>query len=208
MVRTNSVKYPHKLNLNDKNMARADDMAEQLKGSIINKLGPRAEEDIFKVKTPKNPAIRAQWVKESIARLDESVDEATRGEIMHGNGVNCANHNVGVVKAAIKRRGKYRSLGDFIDAEVKTPQKGTSIERDGDALILSYLPRLYSHPMRCFCGLVKSLPEGETMSLTYCKCSVAFVETWWSAIIGKPVDVKLLESAITGSDKCRFRIKW
>ena len=190
-------------------MTRVDDMAEQLKGSIIGKLGSEAEETIFKEeKIPKNPVKRAQWVKEVINRLDEFADEATCKEIMHGNGVNCAKHNVSVVKAAIKRRDKYDSLETFIDAEIKRPQKGTSLERDGEDLILSYLPGKYSHPMRCFCGLVKNLPENDTLSPTYCLCSVGFVETWWSAVIGRPVNVQLLESAITGSDKCRFRIKY
>jgi len=190
-------------------MTRVDDMAEQLKGSITGKLGPEAEESIFRGEMPpKNPIKRAQWVKEVITRLDGFADEVTCAEIMHGNGVNCANHNVSVVKAAIKRRDKYDSLEAFIDAEIKKPQKGTSLERDGEDLILSYLPSKYSHPMRCFCGLVKSLPEDETLSPTYCLCSVGFVQTWWSAVIGKSVKVQLLESALTGSDKCRFRIKY
>ena len=184
-------------------------MADQFKGSIISKLGPQAEKTIFKTENPpKNPVKRACWVKEAMTRLDELVDDATCVEIMHGNGVNCANHNVGVVKASIKRRSKYETLEAFIDAEIENPRKGTSLERDGDALVLSYLPRLFTHPMRCFCGLVNSLPEGETMSPTYCQCSVAFVETWWGAVVGKPVNVELIESAISGSDRCRFRIKW
>jgi len=190
-------------------MTRVDDMAEQLKGSIFDKIGPEAEESIFKgEKTPKNPVKRAQWVKVTITRLDEFADEATCAEIMHGNGVNCAKYNSSVVKAALKRRDKYDSIEEFIDAEIKSPQKGTSLERDGEDLILSYLPSKYSHPMRCFCGLVKSLPEDEMLSPTYCLCSVGFVETWWSAVIGRRVNIQLLESAITGSDKCRFRIKY
>ncbi len=190
-------------------MARADEMAEQLRGSILEKLGPHAEETVFKGKEPpKNPVKRAEWVMEAIGNLDASVDAKTRIEIMHKNGVNCANHNVGVVKAALKRRGKHDTLDSFIASEIRKPPTGTRIEKDGDNLILSYLPHQFSHPMRCFCGLVNSLPEGETISPTYCQCSVAFVETWWSAIVGKPVKVQILESAITGSDKCSFRIEF
>jgi len=190
-------------------MARADEMADQLKGSILGSLGSEAEETIFRgEKPPKNPAKRAQWVKDAIGNLDKVVDEKTRVEIMHTNGVNCANHNVGVVKAALTRRGKFDSLEVFIDAEISKPHAGTSLEREGNALILSYHPKEFKRPVRCFCGLVNSLPEGETMSQTYCQCSVAFVKTWWSKVVGKPVNVKLLESSITGSDECRFRITW
>jgi hypothetical protein len=190
-------------------MTRADEMAEQLMGSILSRLTSEANQTIFKGnKPPKNPVRRAEWTKEAMRNLDENVDEVTREEIMHGLGVNCANHNVSVVKAALKRRGKHETLDAFIDAEIRKPQVGTSLERDGESLILSYLPRQFSHPMRCYCGLVNKLPESENISPTYCQCSVAFVETWWSAVVGEPVEVQLLESAITGSDRCRFRITW
>jgi len=190
-------------------MARADEMAEQLKGSIMSKFGAECEQTIFKgMKIPKTSVERARWVKDVIQNLDEVVAEDTRGEIMHSNGVNCVNHNTRVVKAALARRNKYETLEAFIDAEIKKPSTGTSLERQGGALILSYLPHQFRHPMRCFCGLVNSLPEGEAISPTYCLCSVAFVETWWSEVIGKPVRVQLIESSITGSDKCVFRITW
>jgi hypothetical protein len=189
-------------------MARADEMAEQLKGSILSRLGTESEQTIFKgKKPPKNSVERAMWVKDVIQNLDEVVAVDTREEIMHGNGVNCANHNR-VVKAALARQNKYETLDAFLDAEIKKPSTGTSLERQGGALILSYLPHQFSRPMRCFCGLVNSLLEGEVISPTYCQCSVAFVKTWWSAVIGKPVRVQLIESSITGSDKCRFRITW
>ena len=190
-------------------MARADEMAEQLKGSILSRLGDENLQTIFKgMKIPKTSVERATWVRDVIQNLDGVVAEDIREEIMHGNGVNCVNHNARVVKAALARRSKYETIDAFIDAEIKKPGAGTSLKRQGSALILSYLPRQFSHPMRCFCGLVNSLPEGEVMSPTYCLCSVAFVETWWGEVIGKPVRVQLIESSITGSDKCTFRITW
>ena len=190
-------------------MARTDEMAKQFKGSVIGKLGTEAEKDIFNGKDlPKDPTKRAQWVKDALIRLDKTTDKKITSEIMRDNGVNCANHNIGVVKNALKRRSKHTSLENFIDAEIKKPTKGTSLKRENNALILSYLPKNFSHPMRCFCALVNSLPSNEVLPNTYCSCSVGFVETWWSQVVGVPVNVQLLESAITGSDKCHFRITW
>ena len=190
-------------------MARADEMAKQFRGSIIGRLGPEAEKTIFKTKEPpKNSIKRAVWVKEAIENLDHTVDENTRTEIMRGNGINCASHNSRVVSAALARRAEHRTLESFLESEIRKPPSGTRLERDGESLVLSYLPRMFSHPMRCFCGLVSSLPEDETLSSTYCQCSVAFVETWWSQVIGEPVSVQLIESALSGSDKCRFRLTW
>lgn len=184
-------------------------MAEQFKESIIGRLGPKAQETIFNGKAaPRNPAKRAQWVKEAITNLDKTTEKEIGNEIMHRNGVNCANNNINIVKNTLKRRGRYTSLEEFIEAVIKKPVRGTTLSHDGDTLTLSYLPQKFSPPMRCFCGLVNNLPRGEILSETYCGCSVGFVETWWSQIMGKPVKVQLLESAITGSDICRFRITW
>jgi hypothetical protein len=44
------------------------------------------------------------------------------------------------------------------------------------------------------------------MSGTHCGRSVGFVRTAWEAVLGLPVDVALLSSAISGSSECRFRI--
>lgn len=190
-------------------MTKTDEMAEQFRESIVNKLGLKVAETIFENKTiPKDPVKRAKLVKEAISNLDKLTNNEAVYEIMRNNGINCANHNIGIVNNAIKRRAKFSTLEAFIESEIKKPVKGTSLERDGGSLILSYLPKNFSHPMRCFCALVNSLPSEENISETYCKCSVGFVETWWSKVIGKRVNVKLLESAITGSDKCRFRITW
>jgi hypothetical protein len=139
-------------------------------------------------------------------KLDENTDEETRVSIMHIVGENCAAHNEDVVKSAINRRANFNSLEDFLDAEIIKPHAGTELERIGGSLILSYLPE--SMHMRCFCALVNSLPKQESLSPTYCNCSVAFVETWWSSVVGKQVNVELLESALTGSKKCRFKITW
>jgi hypothetical protein len=182
-------------------------MADQLKGTILKYVGAEAEKIIFEdISPPKNPIKRAQWVKKVTKNLDENCDEETRKSIMNAVGDNCAAHNEGVVKAAIKKRAKFNSLEDYLDAEIRKPHAGTELERSGEGLILSYLPE--SINMRCFCALVNSLPKQETLSPTYCNCSVAFVETWWSSVIRKPVKVELLESALTGSKKCRFKIKW
>jgi hypothetical protein len=148
----------------------------------------------------------AMWVKGAVERLDKLTDKKTRTSIMEKCGVNCARFNSGVMKGALSRRKKFSTLEAFLEAEVKKPLKGTSLERQGRALILSYLPRSYSGAMRCFCALVQDLPEGEEISPTYCYCSKAFVRTWWEAVLGQPVKVDILETALTGSHQCRFRI--
>jgi hypothetical protein len=148
----------------------------------------------------------AQWAKGAMERLDKLADKKTRVGIMEKCGVNCARFNSGVVKGAMSRRKKFSTLEAFLEAEVKKPLKGTKLERQGNTLILTYLPRSYTRPMRCFCALVNALPDTQKISPTYCHCSKAFVRTWWEAVLGQPVKVDILETALTGSHQCRFRI--
>jgi predicted hydrocarbon binding protein len=60
--------------------------------------------------------------------------------------------------------------------------------------------------MRCYCGLLRALPEGETVSKTYCNCSKGFVEKYWEAVLQKPVKVDVLQSAVSGASECKFAI--
>jgi hypothetical protein len=123
-------------------------------------------------------------------------------------GVNCARVNHRAIDAFHKRRSRYGSLDDFVDAEAKSPMKGTKLWREGDAVVQAYCPSEYTHPMRCYCALVNGLPKGKTMSRTYCLCSRSFVQQMWQEAIGKPVSVELLKSALSGAAECHFRINW
>jgi hypothetical protein len=148
----------------------------------------------------------AHWAKGAIERLDALISEKTRVEIMENCGDNCARRNSRTIDRARARRAKFATEEAFLAAEIRKPPAGTRLERDWDILIQAYTPRAFTHPMRCYCALVKDLPEGETMSQTYCHCSKAFVQTMWQTILGRPVAVQILESAVSGASECRFRI--
>ncbi|MDI6869653.1 MAG: hypothetical protein QMD88_08800 [Coprothermobacterota bacterium] len=60
--------------------------------------------------------------------------------------------------------------------------------------------------MKCYCSLVNDLPKGENISITYCNCSRGFVKNFWESVLGKPVMVDLICSAISGEEECRFAI--
>jgi hypothetical protein len=148
----------------------------------------------------------AHWVKNAMERLDASVDEKSRVQIMQNCGYNCAKKNSRVVERAVARRKKFSSLTAFLEAELKSPQKGTRLELDGGVLYQFYTPQAFTRPMRCYCGLFRGLPNDETVSKTYCNCSKGFVEKYWETVLQKPVKVDLLQSAISGAKECKFAI--
>jgi len=149
----------------------------------------------------------ALWVKNAIERLDASVDEKTKMQVMQNCGYNCAKKNSKVIERAVARRKKFASLDDFLVAEQKKPPTGTRITREGNIVYQTYTPQTFTRPMRCYCSLFRQLPTQETVSVTYCNCSKGFVEKYWKAIFQKPVKVDLLQSAISGAKECTFAIR-
>jgi hypothetical protein len=148
----------------------------------------------------------ALWVKGAMERMDDALDPETGERIMAACGRNCADHHRSVVERTKARRAKYGTLEEFLDAEERKPQRGNLLERDGPDIIVGYTPASYG--ARCYCSLVQGLPVAEDMSRTFCGCSKGFVERLWEQVLGRPVEVELLESAVTGSKICRFRVRY
>ena len=148
----------------------------------------------------------ALWVKGAMERLDKLVDDENKKRIMRDCGYNCAKKNSKVIERAVARRKKFGSTDEFLVAEQQKPMKGTKLAREGNILYQYYTPQAFTRPMRCYCGLLRELPSEETVSTTYCNCSRGFVEKYWENILGKPVRVDILQSAVSGASECKFAI--
>ncbi|MCX6647803.1 MAG: hypothetical protein NTV61_00205 [Candidatus Bathyarchaeota archaeon] len=149
----------------------------------------------------------AVWVNGAVQRMDALLPEETRNGVMEECGRNCSEANRRAIDAGLAKRRKHKTEEAFIDAEVKAAKASSRLERGDGVLYQVYTPRGFGMKMRCFCALTRGLPEGETMSPTYCKCGESFARTYWRSVLGRPVEVKLLESGLTGSDVCRFEIR-
>jgi len=147
------------------------------------------------------------WMRDAIDRLDAAVPEQERVAIMENCGYNCARHNSTIITRGKTRRAKFDNEAAFLAAEQAKPQVGTRLKLQGDFLVQTYTPQSFTHPLRCYCSLLGELPAGQHISPTYCNCSKAFVQTFWSEVLGRPVKVKILETAVTGSTECKFEIK-
>jgi hypothetical protein len=148
----------------------------------------------------------ALWMKEAVGRFDRLIDGETRAAVMAACGTACIRANAVFVPEVKARRKKFATEDEFLATEVKKPLTGTKLERKGNILFHTYTPRDFRHPMRCYCPLAGALPEDETMPRTYCLCSEAFLRTFWEEALGRPLQVEVLETALTGSTECRFRI--
>ncbi len=183
---------------------------QEIGGSIEQFAGAKVREKVMegsdKAAASSNPAKVALWVKEAIDRLDALTPPARREQIMTACGHNCIALNKRPMEMAKKRRQKYPTEKAFLTAEVHEPPKGFRFEKKGDVLVQYYTPHTYGRGMRCYCSLMRGLPEGVTASPTYCQCSRGFVEKYWEGILGRAVRVELGATAISGADECEFTI--
>lgn len=191
-------------------MSKSLGQLEVLKAHIVETAGEDVAEQVMKgsdVLTEKSkPEVIATWVKGAMDRLDNTVKQPARDRIMLRCGHNCAAVNSRPLDSAKKRRAKFKTLDDFIAAEIAKPPSGMRFERESHILYQFYTPQAFCHPMRCYCGLLRGLPQDEVISRTYCQCSRGFVEKWWEGILGHEVEVDLLETAVSGASECRFAI--
>lgn len=157
------------------------------------------------VKDSSSPQQVSRWVKAAMERLDQLADEETRCRAMMDCGRKCADVHKTAEKAAA-RRARFATLDEFLEAEERHPQPGTRLVREGDVVYQFYAPHSYRRPVRCYCSLVNGLPEGETISPTYCQCSRGFAQRTWEAIVGRPVQVEILGSCVCGAQECKFAI--
>jgi hypothetical protein len=182
---------------------------KQIGGSIESlagaEVGARVMEGTEMVATS-NPEDVALWVKAAMNRLDTLADETTRRQIMLACGYNCILINKRPMETARARRQKYPDEEAFLTVEAHKPPRGMRFERQGNRLIQFYTPHTYGSGMHCYCSLMRGLPEGENVSPTYCQCSRGFVQKYWEGILGRPVQVELGETAISGADECKLVI--
>ena len=58
---------------------------------------------------------------------------------------------------------------------------------------------------RCYCPLVSQ--GKQTLSPTYCECSIGWLKEMFETVSGKPVTVTALETVKRGGKVCRFEVK-
>ena len=171
---------------------------EEAKGKVLE-----GSEKLAKVSDPVQISL---WVQRAMKRLDRAVDKKTRTRVMEECGYACAEANRKTIDRVLAKRKKYGSLEEFLETEQNRLLPGMRLEREGKILYQYYMPQSFKHPMRCFCSLLRGLPPEETMSATYCQCSKGFVQRMWERVVGKPVKVDVLETAVTGAKECKFRV--
>lgn len=171
--------------------------------------GPEVREQVMQgsqeITTSTNPVKIARWMKNAVEKLEELVDEETCSQVLLYCGYHCAKVHK-IASQARKHRRKYPALEEYLEAGLCNPARGTRMERQGDIIYQYYTPQSLSRPVRCYCSLLRKLPEGENAPLAFCQCSRGFAQKVWEAVLGRPVQIEILESCAAGARECKFAI--
>jgi predicted hydrocarbon binding protein len=122
-------------------------------------------------------------------RIESEIPEETRRTILEDMGRNCARSLGWAERYKGDPEGffqhMFRHSGEKLSFD-KTGRTITIVTRDRD----------------CDCPVVDS----SKAPAYYCDCSLGWQKETYETILGKPVEVSVVESVLRGSDKCVFKV--
>ncbi len=144
------------------------------------------------------------WVTRFFKVVDENLDEATRRKLMVANGKACFS----AYAPNMARRAEPVSL-DRVRQWIAAGAKDRGYGMDGDTITFEYVGSAETGQAApenvCLCPTVEAQKAG-SISPTYCHCSVGYVKEMHERRFGRPVNVDLVDSVLTGARRCRFKI--
>ena len=152
----------------------------------------------------KRMAFGDEWLPRFFATMDRTLDEQSRRKLMEANGKACFAAFAGPpktqpgpdafekFKAWIEEKGKDR--GYSIEGRVISFEFTSSAETGQS-----------SAESICLCPMAEA-QTSKTLSPTFCLCSVGYVQEMHERVLGRPVEVELVDSVLRGGKRCRFRM--
>jgi len=150
-------------------------------------------QDFDQFQSASDKGMKAAWLKGAIERLEKLVDKETTVKIMESCGLECCSS--AVIKRAKQLMSKSPSIEEFLN---KFSAGGYRFNlKDNNTIIGTY--------NKCYCGQVKHTKE-TFITNTYCQCGVGYLRQLFQSALEKPVKVELIQSIITGAERCEFII--
>jgi hypothetical protein len=139
------------------------------------------------------------WIKRLMDSMDAQLPPEMRTKLMEANGRACF-----LSRHSKEAEHKPEDLANLI-AGLKKWSGEEGVRREGEVIYFQYGKPAGATEPRCLCPLVATRPE--TLSETYCQCSVGYVKEMFERAAGKPVRVELTESLLRGGKACRFTVR-
>jgi hypothetical protein len=144
------------------------------------------------------------WVKRFMEVLEQNLDEKTREKLMQANGKSCYIAYAG----AGQRRATPVTFEHFADWIARTGKsQGYSVV--GSDIFSEYTGSAETGKASpenvCLCPMVEAQAAGKVPAF-YCLCSIGYVREMHERLLGRPVEVRLVDSVLRGGTRCKFKI--
>jgi predicted hydrocarbon binding protein len=141
------------------------------------------------------PGKQSTYVKSVLSELENICVADVVAGVMKPCGYQCVSNNI--VARAMDLHAESDNLENFLRLLNAQRIGGGKLHITGGKIIGVY--------ERCYCGLAKSVKE---LSPLYCYCSAGWYERLFSSIFEKPIEVKIVQTILDGSDMCVFEISY
>ncbi len=140
------------------------------------------------------PQSKIRCIQGMMRALDQNVNAETRRQMME----TCGRHCIGASTLEKARRllRDAPDLDSWLDRLNEAHIGGGHLRREGDSIHAAY--------DRCYCGSVSQAKE--RISDTYCRCSCGWYRQLFETLLGRPIEVELVSSIISGGERCQFLI--
>jgi hypothetical protein len=144
------------------------------------------------------------WVKRFFDVVDHTLDPEVRNRLMEANGAACFAAYAGPPAHPPGPDALARFTAWIAD---KGAASGYAM--DGNTISFTYLGSAETGQAApagvCLCPMVEAQSAG-SISPTYCLCSVGYVREMHRRLLGRPLQVELVDSVLKGAQRCSFRI--
>jgi hypothetical protein len=131
------------------------------------------------------------WLSDLMGTIETELDEATKVKLLAGCGRGCFNRFS--FKSDIAKKGK----GD-LDKLVAAYKNNFEIWQEGNTVHIRY----GEVSPGCYCPAAKYRPAKPND--LHCECTRATHQTIFETALGRPIDMKILESVRRGNKTCHF----
>jgi predicted hydrocarbon binding protein/effector-binding domain-containing protein len=160
------------------------------------------------------------WVKTAVERLDATIAEELRREIMAGCAHIFPQERIQQLRAQFERLGDIDRLIEFMGRDRSLGEQSYYglPRREGDIIYETKNPQnpkgyrearneVEKRAQYCHCPIIKTaIRSGVQISSTYCYCGSGWYRRLWNGIMGQPVRVEVVKTVLQGDDVCTFAI--
>lgn len=153
--------------------------------------------DVHEFMAATRPQDRAGWIRRMIGRMERKIGRKKTSDVMRACGRMCCGITSRKRAAEIGKRSQ--NLADLIRNLNRVRLGGGRLKRLDEHTITGGYDR-------CYCGMVSQTAE-KFPGLGYCQCSTGWYRQLFETALGRPVEVRIIRSIISGAKTCEFMIR-